>query len=185
MDGYQAFAMLNRETFMLTSTHLSDSLKIYSISHGKRIPTLLASLHLPELQPEYHLRAIDYHSGPVHACPPENRFFTISVSYIGTVPEDSRSYSVFIHNDQLIGIAKSNPPDRTYCGIHGVLNILDSYLVVFLGCGNFFIWLYLYVRTQHKIYQICPRPASHLLHTRNDPSTRFCKAYASTLTQSQ
>ena len=103
--------MLNRETFMLTSTHLSGSLKIHSISHGKRIPTLLASLHLPELQPEYHLRAIDYHSGPVHACPPENRFFTtISVSYIGTVPEDNRSYSVFIHNDQLIGIAKSNPP---------------------------------------------------------------------------
>ena len=45
--------------------------------------------------------------------------------------------------------------DRTYCGIHGVLNILGSYLVVFLqtGCGkiSFFIWFYLYVRTQHYI----------------------------------
>ena len=119
MDGCQAFAMLNRETFMLTSTHLSGSLKIYTISHGRRIPTLLASLHLPELEPEYYLRAIDSHSGPVHACPPENSFFAtilesriqvISLSYIGPVPGDIRSYSVFIHNDQLIGIAKSNPP---------------------------------------------------------------------------
>ena len=162
--------MLNRETFMLTSTHLSGSLKIYSISHGKRIPTLLASLHLPELQPEYHLRAIDSHSGPVHACPPENRFFT-TVPYPShfsllywTCPWRHRSYSVFIHNDQLIGIAKSNPPDRTYCGIHGVLSILDSYPVVFLGCGNFFIWLYLYVRTQYYIPDVSTASESSARH---------------------
>jgi hypothetical protein len=119
MDDSQAFAMLNRETFMLTSTRLSGSLKIYAISHGKRSPTLLATLHLPELQPEYYLRALDSHSGPLHACPPENSFFTtilesriqvISVSYIGPGPGDICNYSVFIHNDQLMGIAKSSPP---------------------------------------------------------------------------
>lgn len=111
--------MLNRETFMLTSTHLSGSLKIYAISQGKRFPTLLANLHLPELQPEYYLRALDSHSGPVHACPPENSFSAsilesriqvFSVSYIGPVPGDIRNYSVFIHNDQLIRIAKSSRP---------------------------------------------------------------------------
>ena len=104
---------------MLTSTHLSGSLKIYAISHGKCIPTLLATLSLPELQPGYYLRAIDSHSGPVHAFPPENSFFTailesriqvISVSYIGFVPGDIRNYSVFIHNDQIIGNAKLSPP---------------------------------------------------------------------------
>lgn len=45
--------------------------------------------------------------------------------------------------------------DRTYRGNHGVLNILGSYLIVFLqtGCGNFsfFIWLYLWPT------QRCPR----------------------------
>ena len=118
MDDSQTFAMLNRETFMLTSTRLSGSLKIYAISHGKRSPTLLATLHLPELQPEYCLRTLGSHSGPVHACPPENSFFTsilesriqvISASYIGPVEEDVRDYSIFIHNDQLFGIAKSSP----------------------------------------------------------------------------
>ena len=108
--------MLNRETFMLTSTHLSGSLKIYAISHGKRSSTLLATLHLPELQPDYYLTTLDSHSGPIHACPPENSFFTsvlesriqvISASYIG--PGDLRHYSVFIHNDRLLDIAKSNP----------------------------------------------------------------------------
>ena len=118
MDDSQTFAMLNRETFMLTSTRLSGSLKIYAISHGKRSPTLLATLHLSELQPEYCLRTLGSHSGPVHACPPENSFFTsilesriqvISASYIGPVEEDVRDYSIFIHNDQLFGIAKSSP----------------------------------------------------------------------------
>jgi hypothetical protein len=118
MNDSQAFAMLNHETFMLTSTRLSGSLKIYAISHGKRSPTLLATLHLPELQPEYYLITLDSHSGPVHACPPEISFFTsvlesriqvISASYIGPVPEDLRDYSVFIHNDQLFHIAKSSP----------------------------------------------------------------------------
>jgi hypothetical protein len=118
MNGIQAFAMLNHDTFMLTSTHLSGSLKIYSISHGERSPTLLATLHLPELQPEYYLAALDSHSGPLHACPPENSFFTsilksrmhvISASYIGPIPGDLRNYSLFIHNDQLFGIAKSSP----------------------------------------------------------------------------
>ena len=118
MDDSQAFAMLNRETFMLTSTYLSGSLKIYTISLGKRSATLLAALHLPELQPEYYLRTLDSHSGPVHACPPENSFFTsvlesriqvISASYAGPIPGDLRSYSIFIHNDQLFGIAKSSP----------------------------------------------------------------------------
>ena len=118
MDDGQAFAMLNRETFMLTSTCLSGSLKIYSISHRKRFPTLLATLHLPELQAEYYLRTLDSHSGPVHACPPENSFFSsklesriqvISASYIGPATEDLRDYSVFIHNDQLLDIAKSSP----------------------------------------------------------------------------
>jgi hypothetical protein len=119
MDDSQAFTILNRETFMLTSTRLFGSLNIYSIPHGKRSPTLLATLHLPELQPEYYLRFLDSHSGPVHACPPENSFFTtilesriqvISVSYVGPVPVDTRNYSIFIHNDQLISIAKSSPP---------------------------------------------------------------------------
>ena len=119
MDDSQAFAMLNRETFMLMSTRISGTLKIYAISHDKCSPTLLAIFHFPELQPEYYLRALDSHSGPVHACPPENSFFTtilesriqvISLSYIGPVPGDIRNYSVFIHNDQLIGIAKSIPP---------------------------------------------------------------------------
>ena len=119
MDDSQTFAMLNRETFMLTSTRLSGSLKIYAISHDSKCPaTLLATLHLPELQPGYCLRTLDSHSGPVHACPPENSFFTsvlesriqvISASYIGPVPEDLNDYSVFIHNDQLLSIAQSSP----------------------------------------------------------------------------
>ena len=118
MNNCQAFVMLNRETFMLTSTHPSGSLKIYAISHhGERSPTLLATLHLPELQPGYYPETLDSHSGPMHACPPENSFFTsilesriqvISVSYIG--PGDIRNYSLFIHNDQLFGIAKSSRP---------------------------------------------------------------------------
>ena len=117
MNDIQAFVMLNRETFMLTSTHLSGSLKIYSISR-ERSPTLLATLHLPELQPEYYLQTLDSHSGPIHACPPENSFFTsvlesriqaISAFYIGPVPEDVHNYSIFIHNDQLFSIAKSCP----------------------------------------------------------------------------
>jgi hypothetical protein len=118
MVDIQAFVMLNRETFMLTSTRLSGSLKIYAISHAMRSPKLLATLHLPELQPEYYLRTLDSHSGPVHAHPPENSFFTsvlesriqvISASYMGSAPGDLRDYSVFIHNDQLISIAKSSP----------------------------------------------------------------------------
>ena len=118
MDDNQAFAILNRETFMLTSTRLSGSLKVYAISHSERSPTLLATFHLPELQPEYYLRALDSHSGPFHACPPEDSFFAsalesriqvISLSYIGPVPGDIRNYSVFIHNDQLLSIAKSSP----------------------------------------------------------------------------
>ena len=118
MDDSQTFTMLNSETFMLTSTRLFGSLKIYAISDSERSPTLLATLHLPELQPECYLRTLGSHSGPVHACPPENSFFTsilesrihvISASYIGPATEGLRDYSVFIHNNQLIGIAKSSP----------------------------------------------------------------------------
>jgi hypothetical protein len=118
MNDSQGFSMLNRETFMLTSIRRSGSLKIYAISHFERSPpTLLATLHLPELQPEYFLRTLDSHSGPVHARPPENSFFTsalesriqvISAFYVGFVPGDLRNYSIFIHNDQLLSIAKSS-----------------------------------------------------------------------------
>lgn len=118
MYDSQAFVMLNHETFMLTSTLLCGYLRIYAISHGKRSPTRLATLHLPKLQSGYYLRTLDSHSSPVHAHPPENSFFTsviesriqvISASYTGPVPGEFRDYSVFIHNDQLIGIAKSIP----------------------------------------------------------------------------
>ena len=116
MNDSQGFAMLSRDTFMLTSIHLSGSLKVYSISYCERAPaTLLATLHLPELQPEYFLRALDSHSGPVHARPPENSLFTstlesriqvISASYVGF--SRFRNYSIFIHNNQLLRIAKSS-----------------------------------------------------------------------------
>ena len=156
--------MLDRETFMLTSTRLSGCLKIYTISHDKRSPTLLANLHLPELLPEYYLRALDSHSGPVHAFPPENSFFTsvleyriqvISVSYVGPVPGDIRNYSVFIHNDKLIGAAKSSPPgsnlpwhswgpQHTRFLPHCVPTNWLRYIF------SFFIWLYLWP-TQHCV----------------------------------
>ena len=56
--------------------------------------------------------------------------------------------------------------DRTYCGIHGVLNILDSYLVVFLqtGCGNFSFFTsmsehnIIYTRYVHGQRVICSTP---------------------------
>ena len=47
------------------------------------------------------------------------------------------------------------------------------------GCSKiFFLYLgFTYVPTQHYLYQICPRPGSHLLDTRNDLAyTRFRKA---------
>ena len=145
MDGYQAFAMLNRETFMLTSTHLSGSLKIYAISHGKRIPlflrvsnsqncsrNIILELLIPiQVQSMLVLLKID--------SSPPSRIQVISVSYIGPVPEDivvTLSSSTTISSLVLLNRILL---DRTYCGIHGVLNILDSYLVVFLqtGCGKF------------------------------------------------
>jgi hypothetical protein len=118
MNDSQGFVILNREIFMLTSIHPPGSLKIYAISYLDRSPaTLLATLHLPDLQPDYFLRTLDSHSGPVHARPPENSFFTatlesriqvISASYVGFAPGDIRNYSIFIHNDQLLRIAKSS-----------------------------------------------------------------------------
>lgn len=120
MNDSQGFTMLNSETFMLTSIRLSGSLKIYAISHCRRTPaTLLATLLLPEIQPEFYLRTLDSHSGPVHAHPPEHSLFTstsesriqvISAFYIGPFPGTFRNYSIFIHNDQILSIAKSTSP---------------------------------------------------------------------------
>ena len=116
MGSDNTFSMLNRDTFMVTSTRGSGSLKVYAISQRERAPpTHLATLHLPELQLEYHLRALDSHSGPIHAHPPENSHFTsslesriqvISAFYSGRT---NHHYSIFIHNDQLLTIATSNP----------------------------------------------------------------------------
>jgi hypothetical protein len=76
------------------------------------------------------------------------------------------------------------PLDRTYRGIHGVLNILGFYIIVFLqtGCGNFFFLAL--PMANSTFYQICSRSASHLPDTGNDRSIRFCKANASILTWS-
>lgn len=111
--------MLSRETFMLTSSRGSGCLKVYAISHYERSSvTLLVTLHLPGLQPGYYVRALDSHSGPIHARPPENNFFTsalesrihvISVSYVRPVFGDHRDYSIFIHNDQLLSIGEASP----------------------------------------------------------------------------
>ena len=112
--------MLNRETFVLTSTSGSGSLKVYSISHCERSQTiLLATLHFPELQPGYFPRVLDLHSGPIHARPAENSLFTstlesriqvISASYTAPVAGAPLDYSVFVHNNQLLSIAKSGSP---------------------------------------------------------------------------
>ncbi|KAF8809269.1 hypothetical protein BYT27DRAFT_7163161 [Phlegmacium glaucopus] len=118
MDNSQAFTMLNHKTFMLTSTYRSGSLKVYAISHCERSPaTLLATLHLPEVQPGFYVRNLDSHSGPVHARSPENSSFTsslesriqvISAFYDGPIAGDLFEYSIFIHNDHLLSIAKSS-----------------------------------------------------------------------------
>lgn len=119
MSDSQTFTLLDRHTFMVTSTRGSGCLKIYTISPCERsTPALLATLHLPPLQPEYFLRTLDSHSGPIHAHPPENSLFTsslesriqvISAFYIGPIAGDHPNYSIFIHNDQLLSIAKTSP----------------------------------------------------------------------------
>ena len=121
LNGSQTFIVLNSETFVLLSATGFGSFKVYTISHCERSPaTLIATLHLPELQQGPQIQILIPHQGPVHANPPENSSFTsslesriqvISAFYYDVLTLLYHTYSIFIHTDHLLHIAKSCPVD--------------------------------------------------------------------------
>lgn len=100
--------LLSRDSFMLTSTHNSGALLLYSFvptSPALSMPALCATLHLPPIHSYCRVRQLTADSGPISARPaafstdPEWHLLVLSVVYFihrHRNPETA-SYNLFVH----------------------------------------------------------------------------------------
>ncbi|KAF8956210.1 hypothetical protein BDZ97DRAFT_1959013 [Flammula alnicola] len=111
-SGTYDFTLLNRSSFLLTSTKNHGSLQLFSLLDSPASsPELVTTLSLPTLNPTYRIHSFGIHSGPIHSNPPPNAPFTsvdaerlhvVNITYWTATPmhgdQGLFAFSMYVHN---------------------------------------------------------------------------------------